>query len=125
MLSFSNWDKKLEEFEFSRDQQFFDILVPTVDTVKYTYIMKLLLQAGKPVFIAGVSGVGKTLLIEKLLGQMKNNNFTTISLNFSAQTSSSQTQLVVENKLYKKTKTLFGAKPGERQGQYKISINIS
>jgi dynein heavy chain, axonemal len=117
MLSFSNWDKRLEEFEFSRDQQFFDILVPTLDTVKYTYIMKLLLQAGKPVFIAGVSGVGKTLLIEKLLGEMKNNKFTTISLNFSAQTSSSQTQSVVEGKLYKKTKTLFGAKPGERQCQ--------
>ena len=114
MLSFSTWEKKLDDFEFQRDQQFFDILVPTMDTVKYTYIMNLLLQAGKPVFIAGVSGVGKTLLIEKLLGDLRNNKFTVISLNFSAQTSSSQTQSVIEGKLYKKTKTLFGAKPGER-----------
>ncbi len=35
-------------------------------------------------------------------------------LTFSAQTNSKETQMTIENKLNKKTKTVYGARPGEK-----------
>lgn len=38
---------------------YFDILVPTVDTVRFGYLMEKLLSAKRPVLYTGTTGVGK------------------------------------------------------------------
>jgi len=47
-----------------------------------------------------------------------------VFLNFSAQTKSKQTQLAIESKLTKKGKTLFGARPNERNVIFIDDVNM-
>ena len=40
---------------------FFDILVPTVDTVRFGFLLEKLLDVGHSVLFTGTTGVGKVL----------------------------------------------------------------
>jgi len=42
--SFLSWSTKVPDFEYEKDAQFFDLLVPTIDTIKYSYVMELMLD---------------------------------------------------------------------------------
>jgi dynein heavy chain len=42
---------------------FFSIVVPTVETVRYTTILDMLVSVGKPVFFTGSTGVGKSIIV--------------------------------------------------------------
>jgi dynein heavy chain len=62
------------------------------------------------VFLTGVSGVGKSVIIANLLQLMKETaNVVPVLMTFSAQSNALQTQLTIESKLEKKKKTLLGA----------------
>ena len=78
----------------------------------------------KPVIFTGESGVGKTSLTVPYLFKLKENNISTIFLNFSAKTKPKDTQLAIESKLNKKGKTLFGAKPNESIVIFIDDINL-
>lgn len=88
------------------------MLVPTIDTVKYSYLIEHMLDMERPVILTGDSGVGKSALIGNMLKELKETKrINTIALNFSAQTKAKEVQLAIEAKLQKKGKTLFGARP--------------
>lgn len=86
--------------------------MPTIDTIKYSYVAELMIDIEKPILLTGESGVGKSVLIKNLLLDLKEKKgVSTIFLNFSAQTKAKDVQLAIESKLIKKGKTLFGARP--------------
>lgn len=41
---FLDWESKLEAFKFDRDTPYFELLVPTIDTTKYSYVLELLVS---------------------------------------------------------------------------------
>lgn len=45
-------------------------LVPTRDTIRYGFLMTLLLLNNQPVLLAGGIGVGKSILVEDVLFQL-------------------------------------------------------
>jgi dynein heavy chain len=49
---------------------YFNILVPTGDTVRYKYLLKKLVQDKKNVLISGETGVGKSVIIGDFLGTL-------------------------------------------------------
>ena len=51
----------------SREVPFFDMLVPTMDTVRYGYLMERLLSVNRSVLFTGGTGVGK---VRKMLGKL-------------------------------------------------------
>jgi dynein heavy chain len=69
--SFVNWTTKVPEFVFDKDAQFFDLLVPTIDTIKYSNIIEQMLSIEKPLILTGESGVGKSVLVANLLTDLK------------------------------------------------------
>lgn len=72
---------------FDKEAQFFDLLVPTIDTIKYSYVIEQMLDIEKPLILTGDSGVGKSVLVGNLLADLKERKrVSTIALNFSAQT---------------------------------------
>ena len=53
------WEKIVQSFNYNKKTPFFEILVPTVDTVKFGYLMEKLLAVRQPVLYTGATGVGK------------------------------------------------------------------
>ena len=64
---FKPWADKVSPFEFSKDLPFFSLLVPTVDTTRYSALLNMLVVAKKHVFFTGNTGVGKSVIIQKYL----------------------------------------------------------
>ena len=111
---FEKWDLILPEFKYDREVPYFDILVPTVDTVRYGFLMEKLLGQRRSVLFTGETGVGKSVIAKgQLLTLQEKGFYIPVTLNFSAQTSSKRTQEIIESKLEKKRKTILGAPAGK------------
>jgi dynein heavy chain len=64
-------------------------MVPTIDTVRYSFITEILLDSQKMVYVTGPSGTGKSVMISNLLRAIKEPRaIDPVSIIFSAQTSS-------------------------------------
>ena len=99
-LKFSPWSKYVPEFEYDPTAAYFSLMVPTLDIVRYSYLLDILVQIKAPVFFTGETGVGKSVVIQKYISNSKEKrNFVPIFLNFSAQTSSRGAQASIEDKL--------------------------
>ena len=119
------WNTIVPKFEYKPSESFLSILVPTMDTVRYSYIMDACLDVNRSVLFTGASGVGKTVAIVDLLARIeKPKNTVTVPLNFSAQTSSAQTQTMIDAKLEKRRKTIFGAPPGKKMVLFVDDVNM-
>jgi dynein heavy chain len=64
-LRYLNWSTvvKAQPFEYDPKMPFFSLLVPTVDTVRYTALLEMLVSINKPVFLTGSTGVGKSIMV--------------------------------------------------------------
>lgn len=54
-----SWEKIIPLFKYDREQPFFEMLVPTTDTVRFGYLMEKLLSVRRSVLFTGGTGVGK------------------------------------------------------------------
>ncbi|XP_029013318.1 dynein axonemal heavy chain 6 isoform X2 [Betta splendens] len=108
------WEKVIPPFEYNREQPFFEMLVPTTDTVRYGYLMEKLLSVRRSVLFTGDTGVGKSVIARGLLNSIQEEaGYLPVYINFSAQTSSARTQEIIESKLEKKRKNVLVA-PGNK-----------
>jgi dynein heavy chain, axonemal len=108
------WESLVPDFTYHPATPFFNILVPTVDTVRYSTIVQTLLKAKKPILFNGQTGVGKTFIMADCLHRNKEAlQLSLVTFQFSAQTSSERTQELIEAKLKPKRKNLLGAAPGK------------
>lgn len=73
-----------------RDATFNSIVVPTMDTVRNEYLMHALIIHGYHVLCTGDTGTGKSATSKKKLLFGMGEKFSTIMVNFSAQTSANQ-----------------------------------
>ena len=64
---FKPWSELVTDFRYSRNQPYFNILVPTTDTVKYKYITDKLIRGGYNVLVTGETGTGKSVIIQDYL----------------------------------------------------------
>ncbi|XP_025927284.1 dynein heavy chain 1, axonemal [Apteryx rowi] len=105
------WEKWLDsttQFTLVPDTNFCDIIIPTMNTVRMAHLLELLLTNRKPVLCIGPTGTGKTLTIaDKLLKNLPL-KYITHFLMFSARTSANQTQDLIDSKLDKRRKGVFG-----------------
>lgn len=89
---FKPWASKVVPFVYDKEASFFDLMVPTVDTTKYAYLLEILMALRYPMFYTGNTGVGKSAMIANQLAVMKAREIIMpIFINMSAQTSSGRT----------------------------------
>ncbi|XP_022832877.1 dynein heavy chain 6, axonemal [Spodoptera litura] len=109
------WAEIIPEFLYDSGKPFFETLVPTIDTVRYGYLFEKLVSCGKPVMFTGNTGVGKTVIALETLNKMSlGGYYIPFILNFSAQTSSGRTQVVIESRLDKRPRKALGAPLGKK-----------
>lgn len=92
-----NW-RHWNDLKKSKDQfnntKIREIIVPTMDTARYKFIIDLCINNNRPLLYVGPTGTGKSVYVqEKLMRDIDKNLFTAYFINFSAQTSANQTQV--------------------------------
>lgn len=111
---FELWKSKIPHFEFDKNAPFWNILVPTVESIRTQYLMEILIKNGFNILLTGESGVGKSALTEELLRKNfksgeQGSNYNSILINLSAQTTSKNIIDVLSEKLDQKRKNVLGA----------------
>lgn len=56
------WEKIVPPFKYDKEVPFFEMLVPTVDTVRFGYLLEKFLSVNHSVLYTGGTGVGKVSL---------------------------------------------------------------
>ena len=77
--------------------------MPTVDTIRYTYLIDVFSTHGKNFLFVGPTGTGKTAYIKRHVADgLDSEKYAYSFMNFSAQTSANMTQDIVDGKLDKR-----------------------
>ncbi|XP_030643583.1 dynein heavy chain 6, axonemal [Chanos chanos] len=119
------WEKIIPSFKYDRDTPFFEMLVPTTDTVRYGFLMEKLLSVRHSVLFTGITGVGKSVVARGLLNSIQDKaSYVPVYINFSAQTSSARTQEIIESKLEKKRKNILGAPSNKKLVVFVDDLNM-
>ncbi|CCW68554.1 unnamed protein product [Phytomonas sp. Hart1] len=122
---FLPWASTMPDYVYDPTTPFFNILVPTVDTVRYGALTAMLLDAGKPLLLSGHSGVGKTVILTSCLEAQKEAlQLSLVVFQFSARTSAARTQEMLESKLKAKRKHLLVPPPGRRVALFIDDLNM-
>ena len=64
---------------------FYKIIVPTVDSVRYNFLLDTLIRAKRPVLMTGPVGTGKTSVAQKVLENLDSKVWSVTTINMSAQ----------------------------------------
>ncbi|KAF0978551.1 hypothetical protein FDP41_002371 [Naegleria fowleri] len=100
------WNERVNtSWKMHPNTPFHKLIVPTIDTVRNSFMIHSLLKANQQVLITGMPGVGKTLQIQNTLSQFDERQFTTCQIAFCARTRSSTLQQLVESKVEKSLDT--------------------
>ena len=113
--AFRPWAELVAPFEYDKTAPFFSVLVPTVDTTRFSFLLEVLIEVDRSVMYTGVTGVGKSVVATDALRRLEEpKGLVPVLINFSAQTAARDTQLLIESKLEKKRKTKLGAPIGKK-----------
>jgi dynein heavy chain len=99
-------------------------IVPTIDTVRHTFLIDLLMMHNFPVLMTGATGTGKTVTIQEKLFHGLDQTWTPICINFSARTSANQTQDLLDSKMEKRRKGVYGPPSGKRFAIFIDDLNM-
>lgn len=118
------WTKGQPRFEIGKSTPFAKILVPTMDVIRNTRILQLLIEAGYNVMATGDTGTAKTAMIKSLLSSFPAEEFTFINMNYSAQTSAGMSQGIIDGKLGKRRKGIYGPPMGKKCIVFVDDVNM-
>jgi dynein heavy chain len=107
------WSTCLPKEEIPATANFGDIIVPTVYTGQFDYLVHLLITAERRVLVCGPTGVGKSVYMKRmLLKTLPKDQYLPVFLAFSARTTAKQTQTIMEQKLERRRKGVYGPPAG-------------
>ena len=119
------WVDTIGKFEIDPKAKFNQITIPTIDTVRYTYLFDTFIKHNKHVLVVGPTGTGKSVYINNLLlNGLPKELFLPVFVNFSAQTSSNQTQDIILSKLDKRRKGVYGPLHGMKAEIFVDDLNM-
>ena len=119
-----SWDSRVEDYQHDRSLQFNDILVPTSDTVRHSWILNQFNAVKKPVLFVGEVGSSKTVTIQNFLRNLTLETYTILNVNFSSRTSSMDIQKILEANVEKKMKDVYGPAGGKRLMVFVDDLNM-
>ena len=117
----AHWSTKVEPYVYPTDYEpkFADLLIPTLDSLRYESMLSMLVPSKKPVLFTGGAGVSKSTCILMYMKNLDEDKFTKKMTPFSFVTSPQIYQRTLESTVEKRQGTTFGP-PGGRKGVFFI-----
>lgn len=101
------------------------ILVQTVDTVRYTYLLNLAVTFNYPCLFVGPTGTGKSVYILQHINALDEARYTPpIVIGLSARTTANTTQHMIDAKLDRRRKGVFGPVAGKKVVCFVDDLNM-
>jgi len=122
-FKFESWNDLKPEFKYNKNVSFFNILVPTSDTVKYNFMIRQITSNNFNVLITGETGVGKTAVTRDYLMNAPE-GIDSAFVNFSGKTTTNNVVAAFESKLESRRRDLLGAKPGKKMIFFVDDVNM-
>lgn len=102
-----------------------EIVVTTGDKIKYCHMLELLVLAEIPTLFVGPTGTGKTKYVQTVLNdKLPQDRWKIVEVGFSARTHCNQVQEIVDNKLGKIRKGIFGPGFGKKAAIFVDDLNM-
>uniref|UniRef100_A0A8D0HGT5 Dynein axonemal heavy chain 2 n=1 Tax=Sphenodon punctatus TaxID=8508 RepID=A0A8D0HGT5_SPHPU len=123
-----NWasfeDRLPNMWRYPPNAPFYKIIVPTVDTVRYNYLVTALVSSQNPVLLVGPVGTGKTSIAQGVLQSLDNTKWAVLTVNMSAQTTSNNVQNIIESRVEKRTKGMYVPFGGKSMITFMDDLNM-
>ena len=119
-----SWTSIVPEYVHEPGKPFHEILVPTTDTVRTSWLLNLSVMIGQPILLVGETGTSKTATTTSFLNQLDTDTTLVLQMNFSSRTTSMDVQRNLEANVEKRTKTIFGPPPGKRLLVFMDDLNM-
>ena len=124
-LRFVDWLDTLSEFKIPEEAHYHQLIIPTTDTARYSYLLRLGIDNNLPILFVGDTGTGKTILVKDMLTNViDKDQFQSLCVQFSAQTTANQVQGIIDSKVDKRRKGVYGPPIGKRMCIFIDDLNM-
>ncbi|KAF0700736.1 Aste57867_8791 [Aphanomyces stellatus] len=108
------WEDTLKEYTIPPNSPFSTIVVPTTYTAQLEHLVRLLVTSKRKVLVCGPTGTGKSCYLDGILNdKLSADAYSVIMLSFSAKTSAHMTQNIIDGKLDKRRRGVYGPPVGK------------
>jgi len=111
-------------YEVPRGARYEEIVVPSIDSVRLMYCFQHLVLQDKHVLCPGPTGTGKSANIALWLQKEAPDHFQATFINFSAQTHVNQLQDLIDSKLEKRRRGVYGPPAGKKMVLFVDDLNM-
>ncbi|KUF90356.1 Dynein heavy chain 7 [Phytophthora nicotianae] len=119
------WEEMLKPYVIQPNTPFNQIVVPTIFTAQLEYLVQLLVTNKRKVLVCGPTGTGKSCYMTSILSEvLPQDQNSVIMLSFSAKTSANMTQNIIDGKLDKRRKGVFGPPLGKNAIVFVDDLNM-
>ncbi|MEW5317509.1 MAG: hypothetical protein WDW38_008798 [Sanguina aurantia] len=123
----ANWKPWMETVnvgDVPESALFNEIIITTIDTVRYSFLLQLLVTHGRHIMFTGPTGTGKTVYVKAALEALDKAVYGSIQTAFSAQTNANMVQDIIDAKLDKRRKGVYGPPFGMRTVIFVDDLNM-
>jgi dynein heavy chain len=119
------WTDTLDTHEIDPDATFSSVVVPTANTAQAEHLVTLLIVNNKPLLLVGPTGTGKSCYINSILTKtLDQEKYTSILIGFSAKTSANMTQNIVDGRMDRRRKGVYGPPVGKKLVMFVDDLNM-
>jgi dynein heavy chain len=119
------WTDLLPAFKIPADAKYSSIVVPNSYTAQFSYMLELLVPNKKHVLMCGPTGTGKSVYVYNTITTgLPQDKFKPLCLGFSAKTSANMTQDIIDGKLDKRRKGVYGPPMGQQSIIFIDDLNM-
>uniref|UniRef100_A0A7S3YCE3 AAA+ ATPase domain-containing protein n=1 Tax=Lotharella globosa TaxID=91324 RepID=A0A7S3YCE3_9EUKA len=118
------WEKLVTPYKPPVPFAFSKILVPTSDTVRYSYLLDKVVKARMPVLFTGESGTAKTVIMKSYMENGLGDRYTSMTINFSSRTSSLDVQNSIMSSVEKQSGANYAPKGGKKMLVFIDDMNM-